>query len=79
MGRPQEVFSHYLVVKSIGANLVTGQVHKADSHRAAANQSGYFGNVIVFKAEYGEAFKVEETRNVADSIISAEDILGRPR
>ena len=74
-----EVFDHYLIVKSIGSNLVTGQVHKAESHRAAANACDYFGNVIVFKAEYGEAFKVEASRNVADSIISAEDILGRPR
>ena len=79
MGNPQEVFSHYLVVKSTGAHIVTGQVQKADSHRAAANASRFVGNVVVFKAEYGEAFKVEETRNVADSIISAEDILGRPR
>ncbi len=78
MGNP-EVFDHYLVVKSIGADIVTGRVYKAENHRAAATRSGYVGTVVVFKAEYGEPFKVEETRNVADSIVSAEDILGRPR
>ena len=74
-----EVFNHYLVVKSIGGNHLIGQVHKSESHRAAANASNFYGNVVVFKCEYGEAFKVEESRNVADSIISADDILGRPR
>jgi len=77
--KPDEKMQHYLVVKSIGAEQVVGLVIKTYDTESAARSSSYVGNVVVFPASIGTPYKIEETRNVADSIIAAEDMLGRPR